>query len=571
MTTVVDRDHNRFSISAVTFGLLLAALLSLQLPTIAYSNSKQVSVVRDDRQLWQSGAAVRESTLNDMQAQGVDVIQIFINWNKVAPDPDSLTKSSFNESDSSTYGSSYLSEIDALVRSATKRGFTVMINPLGPAPAWASTKKSDQKFRGQHPNLTRWSRYVRAIALRYNGNFDPGDGAGKIPRVRWWGAWNEPNFGGWLQDQWKYNSTLNKKIPYSPHLYRSLYKRAVSQVRKAKVKGAKFFIGDLGPVGVTRKDYKSNIEPKRWLYEFFCLDTKGRALKGKERSARGCPKKFKKLRANGLAHHPHIIAGETPFSASKNALGITLPKTKQLFTILKRAERKNRIRKNLPVYFTEYGVRTSSGGAAQASIASSHPPPPGGGSGEGPPPRNGDGNGGPPSNGDGNGGPPGRTDRAPERGGGRGGVSYAEQAQYINESEYVGYKYSRIRGYSQYPWVDDPPQRGFESGLYTSSWVKKPSYDAFRLPIFVSKRGCNKLMVWGKVRPKTGSDKVAIQSGDGTNFVTVKTVTVKKSRRRYFKTSVKGSGACNKKWRLQWVDQNGTTYTSRVASASKNK
>ena len=151
-------------------------------------------------------------------------------------------------------------------------------------------------------------------------------------------------------------------------------------------------------------------------------------------------------------------------------------------------------------------------------------------------------------------------------------MSYAKQAQYINESEYISYKYSRVRSHSQYPWVDDPSTggaKGFQSGLYTSDWVKKPAYDAFRLPIFVSKRGCNKVMVWGKVRPKTGSKKVEIQAGDGTNFATVKTVTVKNSRKRYFKTSVKRSGACNEKWRLVWVDQNGMTHTSRVASASK--
>ncbi len=151
-------------------------------------------------------------------------------------------------------------------------------------------------------------------------------------------------------------------------------------------------------------------------------------------------------------------------------------------------------------------------------------------------------------------------------------MSYAKQAQYINESEYISYKYSRVRSHSQYPWVDDQSTggaKGFQSGLYTSDWVKKPASDAFRLPIFVSKRGCNKVMVWGKVRPKTGSKKVEIQAGDGTNFATVKTVTVKNSRKRYFKTSVKRSGACNEKWRLVWVDQNGMTHTSRVASASK--
>lgn len=563
MGTASKKWLRRFSISSVLAGLLAMAALSLLSPTSAFASSKQLVVVRDDRQIWQSGAPARERTLTEMQAEGVDVVQIFINWNKVAPKPDSLTKPSFNESDSSTYGSTAFSEIDAAVRNATEKGLTVMINPVAPAPAWASTKKSGGRFRGQYPSLTRWSRFVRAVARRYSGRFNPGDGNGRIPRVRWWGAWNEPNFGAWLQPQWKYSKALGKKIPRSPHLYRSMYKRAVTQIRKAKIKGAKFFIGDLGPVGANGKSSKSNMDPKLWFYEFFCLDQKGKSLRGKERRARGCSKKFRKLKADGIAHHPHIPSSESPFTYKYRNNEITLTQTDVLVKILDRAARKNRIRKKMPIYNTEFGIQTTEENKKQPTVAfdggfpppGSQPSPP-----EGKPPEDR-----PPS------GPGGKQP-------GRHGASFAEQAQYINESEYVSYKYSRLHSYSQYPWVDDPQTsdngrpRGWQSGLYTSGFATaKPSYDAFRLPIFVSKRGCGKVAVWGKVRPKKGSNKVSIQAGGGTNFATVKTVTVKNSRKRYFKTSVRQAGACYEKWRLLWTDQDGITHTSRTASASKNR
>ncbi len=166
--------------TAISLGVLSVLVTLLVLPAIAQSSKKQLTVVRDDRQVWQSGAAARDRVLSEMEAMGVDVVQIFINWDRVAPEPDSRTKPGFNELDTSTYGSQYFSQIDAAVRSAKEKGIEVMINPVAPAPLWASTKKSSERFNGQYPNMTRWSRFVRAVAKRYSGRFDPGDGGGKV-------------------------------------------------------------------------------------------------------------------------------------------------------------------------------------------------------------------------------------------------------------------------------------------------------------------------------------------------------------------------------------------------------
>lgn len=564
MDTDVALGQRGYPITVARFGALVAVLASMLLPIPAQAGQGQLTVVRDDRQLWQSGETARENALNDMLAQGVDVVQIFVNWNQVAPEPDSLSKPSFvDESDSTTYSSAYLSEIDAAVRSATQKGIKVMVNPVGPAPAWASTEKGNDRFRGQYPGLAHWTRFVGALARRYSGHFDPGDGRGVVPAVRWWGIWNEPNFGAWLQPQWERSDILGRKIPRSPHFYRKLYERGAKQIRKAGGRGVKLFLFDLGPVGDNRrgggsgKSASTNVDPKLWLYEFFCLDERGRPLRGKDRQARGCPRHFRKIKAYAVAHHPHTAGSTGSPMSSADAPGLTLQNTDELIKILDRAARRKRIRSRIPVYFTEFGIRTKESDAARASAAS-FPMPPGPG---GPPPGSGGrppGQGGPPP------GPPGPGEATRE-----------QQAQYINEAEYLNYEQSRVRSYSQYPWVDDPISesgaKGWQSGLYSSDHQAKPSYDAFRLPIFVSKRGCNKVMVWGRVRPGGGSSQVEIQSGSGSSFITVKNVTVEDSRERYFKTSVSGTAVCAQQWRLLWVDGNGASHTSRTATPSSHR
>ncbi len=80
--------------------LVMAAFLpilvmSVTFTPLAQSSSKQLSIIRDDRQFVSSGTAARERALNDVQALGVDVVQIMVNWNQYTPNPTSKKKPSF--------------------------------------------------------------------------------------------------------------------------------------------------------------------------------------------------------------------------------------------------------------------------------------------------------------------------------------------------------------------------------------------------------------------------------------------------------------------------------------------
>jgi hypothetical protein len=85
----------------------------------------------------------------------------------------------------------------------------------------------------------------------------------------------------------------------------------------------------------------------------------------------------------------------------------------------------------------------------------------------------------------------------------------------------------------------------------TTNGTPKPSYDAYRLPIWVSGRG-SKATVYGQVRPAPDStpEQVEVQheAKAGAAFQTVQTVTVS-SRKGQFTVKVANQGGL---WRLRW-------------------
>jgi hypothetical protein len=80
---------------------------------------------------------------------------------------------------------------------------------------------------------------------------------------------------------------------------------------------------------------------------------------------------------------------------------------------------------------------------------------------------------------------------------------------YLNQAEYMAWRDPRVQTLSQYLLADAPPGGGspissFASGLEFINGTAKPSFAAYRLPIWMPsvrvKRG-HSLEVWGCVRP----------------------------------------------------------------------
>src|SRR5439155_25490496 len=125
------------------------------------------------------------------------------------------------------------------------------------------------------------------------------------------------------------------------------------------------------------------------------------------------------------------------------------------------------------------------------------------------------------------------------------------EAAYIAESDWIAYRDGRVTTVAQYKLVDDVEQSSFQSGLRFATGRAKPSYDAYRLPIWVVKHG-SRVTVYGQVRPAVdgaaGPVEVQVAAGPGAAFQTVQTVAVT-SPKGQFTVKLPASGAV---WRLRW-------------------
>ena len=159
--------------------------------------------------------------------------------------------------------------------------------------------------------------------------------------------------------------------------------------------------------------------------------------------------------ASGLADHPYPHDQPPTTEPSRDPDIAPFPRLPKLEFATDRVQRVYGAYRRLPIYNTEYGYITS---------------------------------------------PPGHG----------GFVAVATAAYYINWAEYLSWKQPRIASTMQYLLSDPPPEPkslgggGFASGLLFSDGREKPSYAAYRLPLYlpvVSSRRGRPLEVWGCVRP----------------------------------------------------------------------
>ena len=239
-----------------------------------------------------------------------------------------------------------------------------------------------------------------------------------------------------------------------------------------------------------------------------------------------------KLPAYGYAQHPYA-EGPGPFwvpPLDPHHDDVTIGTIGRLVTALDRAAAVGAVRADMPVYITEFGIQSV--------------PYPGV------------------------------------------GVSYAKQAELDAISEKIAWSNPRVVSFDQYLLRDDTLSggAGFQTGLETSGGVEKLSYDAFRMPLVVTRTHTG-VSFWGLVRPAgdpdpltatvpggatgatgltgstgsaAGATTVAIQysSDGGAKWRTLQTVHTESSGA----WSASGRFASHRLWRTKWVSPSGTTY-----------
>ncbi len=493
--------------------VLAAAAAAVLAAVPAQASRTQLSVFQDDEQLVLSGATARERTLEDLDRIGADTIHSIVFWHKVAPAPLSLARPTFDGADPGTYPAVQWDAYDDLVRGATARGLDLILSPSSPMPAWASQCTGSKKLRKTcRPNLTQFKRFVEALGTRYSGTYvDENQNKAELPRVERWSIWNEPNQGGWLQPQ--YERVNGKTVPASPQIYRELVRAAIKGLRASGHSRDDILLGETAPLGrVSGPASTRPTPPGDFLRAVFCIDGRGAALKRTAAAALGCAG-YSRLAVTGISHHPYTRGGSQPPTAKGNANEITVSSIGRLKTLLKQAAARGRIRSDLPIYYTEYGFQTN------------------------PPDIN-------------------------------FGVSLTKQAAYINESDWLVFHDRQVRSVAQYELRDEAALSAFQTGLRFVDGRPKPSFDAYRLPLWVTPAGSS-VRIWGQVRPAEDGvlENVDIQGArPGENFTTLKTVQT--TNRKGFLETTMPRGE-NSYWRLRWEPKDGPAIVSRAAGVGR--
>src|SRR3954454_19239496 len=394
---------------------IAAAFLAAASSSQAKTN--QFTLFEAPRELQSSDDALRAQTFDQIQGMGVKWLRVVILWRSVAPSSGSSTPpAGFDGAGQDGYlWAPYDREIDE----ARARGINVLVTISGPIPKWASGNHKSYTYK---PNAARFQRFVTAVGNRYRD------------QVNLWSVWNEPNHPAFLTPQ--FAGRKGHRYAYSPKLYRGLFFAADRGLRASGNGHDRLLMGETAPRGTGKV-----VAPLRFL--------------------RGVLAPRGSFPADGYAHHAYTTAAGPGF-VPRNPDDVTIGALSRLTRALDAEARAHRIRRNMPIYLTEFGIQ-------------SQPDP-------------------------------------------FIGVPYQRQAEYRSIAEWFAWRDPRVAAFSQYLMRDDNPRKGsiyvrysgFESGLRGSAGKAKLAYAAFPLPFVADARGQH-IYFWGYVRPATGRTRVLVQ------------------------------------------------------------
>ncbi len=501
---------------AAIVGVIAAVSTVAGLPAPAAASVTQLSIIQDSPRVLSDSIG----TLATFRALGVSTVRVIVVWSQVAPGWEGRTPPrNFDATDPGAYPAANWAPYDAIVKIAAADGITVDFTLSGGAPRWAEgpgipPAALDNPYWAWRPSAQAFGQFVQAVGERYSGTFVPRGQVAPLPRVSFWAIWNEPNFGEDLGPQAVNGST----VALGPSMYRNLVGRAWNALQATGHGADTILIGEFAPWGLSLRATPKRpqglpgsfgqTKPLRFLRTLYCLDSGYRPLRGSAARSVGCPttragsRAFRRgnpalFDATGLADHPYPHDQPPAIETNRDPDIAPFPRLPNLERAVDHVQRVYGSPRKLPIYNTEYGYIT-------------HPP-----------------------------------NRGPF-------VSPATAAFYLNWEEYLSWRQPRVASTMQYPLYDPPGGQtnagdgGFTSGLLFANGREKPSFAAYRLPLylpFTATRRGRSLEVWGCVRPAryaifdTGSPQSAqIQfapRGSG-GFTTVQTVLVGDPDNCYF-------------------------------------
>ena len=510
----------------------------------AFAAANQVSIFQDDPNMMHNPGP----TLARLRLLGAEQLRVLVRWLYIAPNSGSYKRpAGFNPTDPAAYPARNWASWDAMVKSAAAAGIQLNFDLAGGAPLWA-TGRGAPGHSNWEPSASQYSQFVRAVATRYSGNYNPiakkiePGNPNDLPRVSSWSIWNEPNYGPSLAPQ---GIPGDLTVDHAPEMYRGLVSAAWSALHGTGHGGDLILFGEVAPRGESYWGVYSGMTPLYFLRSLYCLDSSYRRLRGTAARLRGCPttasgaRAFRRanpglFQAGGFSDHPYMRwyapnheVNPDPTNHLRTNDYSTLGVIGQLTRALDRAQGAYGARPGMSVYNTEFGYITT-------------------------PPKH---------------------DNQLEPGGHRyHWVSQTTGADYLNWAEYLSWKNPRIKSYEQYLLYDPVAALrsndwgSFASGLinYGPRQIPKVTYYAWRFPLYLpatsSRRG-RSLEVWGCVRSArfaildgNGPQTADIQFAPGSSktFSTVRKVTISNPNNCYFDThyTFPGTGTVRLMWRF---------------------
>src|SRR4051812_41521548 len=256
-------------------------------------------------------ASTRDATLDQIASIGITRVRQLVYWRDFAPSPDAKTKpAGFDATNPDAYGADKWDNLDGLIAAAKAHGIAVTLTLTGPVPRWATRDKRDNLT---YPDAKEFGAFATAIGRRYGDS------------VNMWSIWNEPNQPQYLKPQYKHGK------PYSPKLYRALYRAAYNGLRSTPANARDtILIGETSPRG-----NKNIVYPLAFLRGMLCLNAS-------YKKSSSCAE----LQAGGYAHHAYTTSAGPSFKPS-NPDDVTIGVLPRLTGALDKAAKAGALPKHL--------------------------------------------------------------------------------------------------------------------------------------------------------------------------------------------------------------------------------
>jgi len=305
------------SIALIT--IVLCALAATVSPTKAAAARGMLVGIYDPVQPFASPSTTFP-TLVKLRAQ---IIRLNLDWNVVA------AKKPTNPADPADPAYNW-DQYDQVVLNAAKNKIQVLFTIYG-TPRWAQgSKKGVNRVPAKMSSL---KYFAQAAAKRYSGTYKLDDGT-KLPAVRKWLAWNEPNNPVFLLPQWQ---KIGKRyIPIAARNYVGICTAIWSGVHATHLSKEVVGCGATDPRGNNSgRNARPSISPIAFL-----ADLKHYGLKGSHFDV--------------YAHHPYYGSRtESPTTMPKGKQTVTLANLSVLTKLL------GKLYGNKKLWITEYGYQTS--------------------------------------------------------------------------------------------------------------------------------------------------------------------------------------------------------------------